>query len=147
MNTVAFVFAVLATVGCVVLAFALKPSLFRTEQSLMDEAVAKGYYAEGKLVKCKYVPQGDISDKNDYPYYKTVYEFEYGGKTYTKHYKQVRGNYPRETETFYFPRGNPKKAWTQWDDKPKTVAAALYPFVAMILLGIFYRIFSGNMGG
>ena len=70
--------------------------------------------------------------------YSVTYQFEFAGRIYTK--RRQQNDYP-EPRMFYFPNGNPKRAFCCREDQPMTFGSWI-PVLMLVAVGIVYRILS-----
>lgn len=136
MNIALFAISTFIVIICIGIPIAGHPHWFNTYEEKVQAAKDKGYCAMAKPTKIM-----DLSYDSSEPAYKNynysvVYQFEYGGKTYKKRCQQ--DNYP-EARMFYFPSGNPKKAFCCRDDQPMTLGGWI-PVLMLVAVGIVYRI-------
>lgn len=138
MNIALFAISTFIVIICIGIPVAKHPHWFKTYEERVQTAKDKGYYAMATPVKIR-----DLSyDSSEHAYknynYSVTYQYEYRGKTYKKHRKQ--DDCP-EARMFYFPSGNPKKAFCCREDKLMTLGSWI-PVLMLIAVGIVYRILS-----
>ena len=138
MNIALFAISTFIVIICIGIPVAKHPQWFNTYEEQVQAAKDKGYYAMATPTKIRDLPYDSSEPAYKNYNYSVVYQFEYGGKTYKK--RRQQDNYP-EARMFYFPSGNPKKAFCCRSDQPMTLGSWI-PVLMLVAVGIVYRILS-----
>ena len=120
MNIALFAISTFIVIICIGIPVAKHPHWFNTYEEQVQAAKDKGYYAMATPVKIRNLPH-DSSEPTYKNYnYSVVYQFEFEGRIYTK--RRQQNDYP-EPRMFYFPSGNPKRAFCCREDQPMTIGS------------------------
>jgi hypothetical protein len=138
MNIALFAISTFIVIICIGIPVAKHPHWFNTYEEQVQAAKDKGYCAMATPVKIRNLPY-DSSEPTYKNYnYSVVYQCEFEGRIYTK--RRQQNDYP-EPRMFYFPSGNPKRAFCCREDQPMTIGSWI-PVLMLVAVGIVYRILS-----
>ena len=120
MNIALFAISTFIVIICIGIPVAKHPHWFNIYEEQVQAAKDKGYCAMATPVKIRNLPY-DSSEPTYKNYnYSVVYQFEFEGRIYTK--RRQQNDYP-EPRMFYFPSGNPKRAFCCREDQPMTIGS------------------------